>query len=685
MTKFKKKVDVLLIFPPGWSANAPYLSIPLLSEYLNLNGIYTKSIDLNIEIINYILTDRCISESARRIECILNNEIEIDKDKRQELLLALVLYRKYQGKFDKTIYKLKTENVLPKEHVEIYRLVDIAFRIYSAPFFPGRIHDGALVHTHKFIDHSQLVPEDYQIVRSISDLEMIFNNKKQDPYRPLVKQYVYSLNLQDYNLIGFSVCGFTQLISVASISYYIKKRSNVKIVVGGAIVPYLIEAIKCNTFLFKYIDYIVNGEGEIPLTEICKSINRPDEIKHIGGLIYCKNGIVYENPNKKFVEIDEIPTPNFDGFNLSKYLVPQKFMSLPIFASKGCYWNKCIFCGVNCNYSKFRLKNSDLVIKDMLVLNKRYGVTIFRFVDNCMHPNTIVDISNKLIETRKTFFWQCMARFESSFNKKIWETAQKSGLRIVSFGLESNSQFILDSMNKGVAVGDIPQILNDARNSNIFIHCFFIVGFPGEEKINTLELINFIYLNRYNIDSLTFTQFRLERKSLIFESINKYNLEVEKEYPNDYINPNIEYKDFCNIARRLMMIRYHVANLECSEFCFNDLSDVYILGLNAHSLRDELRKWQIIKVKALKEVYRNIRNGSIELDINFDINFDANRKDYPYIVFNNKLANYYLLCDNELNFDYSENRHNTHIENIKINTNLSQVKIYLDILTTKFV
>ena len=49
-------MKALLLFPPQWTPNSPYLALPLLSAQLKKHGYETEIRDLNIEFFNRILT-----------------------------------------------------------------------------------------------------------------------------------------------------------------------------------------------------------------------------------------------------------------------------------------------------------------------------------------------------------------------------------------------------------------------------------------------------------------------------------------------------------------------------------------------------------------------------------------------------------------------------------------------------
>lgn len=70
------------------------------------------------------------------------------------------------------------------------------------------------------------------------------------------------------------------------------------------------------------------------------------------------------------------------------------------------------------------------------------------------------------------------------------------------FGIESGSQKILNLMDKGTDTGTTRKILKICRNAGIWNHAFLFFGFPGEEKTDAEETINFLCNNREVINSV---------------------------------------------------------------------------------------------------------------------------------------------------------------------------------------
>ncbi|MCL2561473.1 MAG: radical SAM protein [Rikenellaceae bacterium] len=639
--------EILLIFPPGWSTSSPYLSVPLLTAFLSGSDIPCCGIDLNIRILDEILTDKQIDRSAKVIEELLSRK-DLGEEHRAELLLASDLYGIVKGAVDKTIERLRHGTISPREATRINRFIDTVYRIYSAPHYPGRIHEGALVYSTGSIHHNFLDYNSFEITPTLSDLERrVGESHNTNPFHTHLERFVADIDISETKLVGLSVCGYSQLTSSLCLARLLKERKpDLKIVMGGAIMPYLISALIENPFPFRYLDFIVSGSGERTLMQLYDYVCGKIEFGEVKGALYYdfERKAVAKNGEAADIDINSLFTPQFDPDELKLYLTPKEHLALPVLGSKGCYWGKCAFCGINCNYDgRFQRKRPALLVDDMERLTERYGINQFRLIDNCIHPNTLREISETIIARGNKFLWQCMVRFEEDFTPELWQQLYSSGLRVASFGLESPNQHLLDRMNKGVDAGRIHEILSQCRSAGIFTHCFFIVGFPGEENIHPNELIDFIRNNRYNINSLVITNFRLEGQSYVFGNQEEFGIEIARMYPRDYILPNYEHRDFCRAAERAAYVSDSIADLECSGICFSVLDDTFIIGNVFRDTRAELLSWQRHRIEGYRKLRKFIDSSDSmeQIDLSHIVPISYNQH---YALFHNtSFFNYYVF------------------------------------------
>ncbi|EGD47364.1 LOW QUALITY PROTEIN: AMP-dependent synthetase and ligase [Ruminiclostridium papyrosolvens DSM 2782] len=180
-------------------------------------------------------------------------------------------------------------------------------------------------------------------------------------------------------IVGVSIKWFPHISRGLEICKIIKEIScNIEVVVGGnTSTIYNKEFIEND-----YVDYVVCGDGEVPLLKICKGEDS------IPNCIYKKNGKIIKN-SITYVQNDknsnDIYLSHLEDILISKdllYSVPYYY----IYTGKGCLMN-CCYCG-GCleaqknqfNRQKPFLRNISEVRKDLIEV-KKYAST-FLFIDS---------------------------------------------------------------------------------------------------------------------------------------------------------------------------------------------------------------------------------------------------------------------------------------------------------------
>ena len=143
---------------------------------------------------------------------------------------------------------------------------------------------------------------------------------------------------------------------------------------------------------FGWIDAVCTGEGETTIVELARAAAGEVSLAHVPGLTYREpaGGTVRLSVPAPMVDLAEAPTPDYDDFYLdiadlsANELVDIATRRLPVENSRGCWWGEvrhCVFCGINDEDLKYRIKPVAVALRTMDDLAARYGVRAFRFSD----------------------------------------------------------------------------------------------------------------------------------------------------------------------------------------------------------------------------------------------------------------------------------------------------------------
>jgi len=85
-----------------------------------------------------------------------------------------------------------------------------------------------------------------------------------------------------------------------------------------------------------HVDFIISGEGEYSLPELIECLTEKKDYSSIYGLGYKKDGEIHHRTAKTINNLDKLPFPDFDLFDLKKYRNKTSQIKWPIMTSRGC-------------------------------------------------------------------------------------------------------------------------------------------------------------------------------------------------------------------------------------------------------------------------------------------------------------------------------------------------------------
>ena len=465
---------VKLIFPPHFSVYQPYLSLPALAAFLKERGISVSQEDLNLSIFYSLMRPRYLTRLQRELETTKQDyekRRNLAEERRQHyeaVLKALLVAPLIIPRIDEAISFFRNNDNFPNfGKYRLYeRIIEKALEIVSAAYYPTYISL-----TNFIMDYS---PESSkQIFRAIE-------SKLTNPYIPFLEEYVSTkLSVNAPDLVGISLTSMSQVIPGFTLARIIKQHlPEVKIVVGGVIVNHLASKIKAVPKLFNLFDYLIRGEGETPLYKLCLSITGEIPLNLVPNLVYYERNLIQETNYVFIEEVNTLPTPDYEGFVLEKYLSPMPVLSIE--PARGCYWRKCTFCNqYDIHGDTFRPRSPQRVVSDIKTLQTKYGATLFNISNEGVPGKHLVAIANEIISSDLQIQWYAGAQLKG-LSRKACMLLKKAGCQKLMFGLESGAHRVLKLMNKAIILNKVPQILRNCTEANIDVHLYLMLGFPTE-------------------------------------------------------------------------------------------------------------------------------------------------------------------------------------------------------------
>jgi len=270
----------------------------------------------------------------------------------------------------------------------------------------------------------------------------------------------------------------------------------VPIIVGGAHPTY-----RPNDFFASSdIDIVVRGEGELVLSELASYYEKKLlNIRDIKGISFKRKNKTIHNSNRELIRnLDILPIPAIDLLSLEKYRVsPDNYlggMVGVVSTSRGCPFD-CIFCACKEAFNRtYRGRNMDTVFEEINYYTKNYNISQLFVMDDCfgLKEDRVIEFCDRFIAEgyHRKIKWWCQLRVDC-VNRKVLEKMHQAGCRIISFGIESGVQRILDGIAKRVTLKQIKNAVRMAKKVGLEPRGSFIIGLPTEKLSDSLRTIFF--------------------------------------------------------------------------------------------------------------------------------------------------------------------------------------------------
>ena len=283
---------------------------------------------------------------------------------------------------------------------------------------------------------------------------------------------------EKFDVIGITVYSPVYFEVIAIFNKVRQIYPEAKIVLGGPYVTTMEEDILKET----PADFAVYGEGEITFSEVISHIKGDKKIEEIDGVIYFNENheIVKNSPRKKIENLDLIPFPAYDIFDMDRYPLHR------VATSRGCPFS-CVWCNSSSVWNfTYRHRSVENVIEELKLLITNYGKKIFVFTDNSFNVSLdwTNDFCDKLMQEHIDILWSVSFRADI-INQQTANKMKNAGCYNVSIGIESANNEMLKKINKATTIEKISAGIKILKNAGIEVMSQYVMGSPGE----TLETI----------------------------------------------------------------------------------------------------------------------------------------------------------------------------------------------------
>ena len=327
--------------------------------------------------------------------------------------------------------------------------------------------------------------------------EMVFNN-----FEGEIDEFIEDLMETGIRIIGFSV-NLISIYAANRMAGKIKHRDPERLIVfggQGTFSEHPRDQIKP-----AFADVYVIGEGEQVLRDIVDAYYNHREIVNGPGVLLANDlGVKAGMASEEVRNLDELPFPTFNGFDLNGYNIDSTYKPLPMLFSRGCV-RRCAYCMDCVMWPRYRFRSPRHIMNEIeyhIVYNKTKA---FEIIDLACNGNLkqLSGICDLIIDSGAQFSWVSYALVRGDMDRNILSKMKRAGCHTLIYGVESGSDHVLKKMGKGYASDQAQEVIKLTYEAGICVNINIIVGFPGETDDDFNETLKFIVKNKKYINEVT--------------------------------------------------------------------------------------------------------------------------------------------------------------------------------------
>ena len=265
-------------------------------------------------------------------------------------------------------------------------------------------------------------------------------------------------------------------------------------------------------FLQNGVDFILRGEAEQTLAQLCSALLHAKPVGNIAGLVrldaegqpsYSSHRLS-KNPDWAF-----LPTPPRDLIDFAPYrkawVEAHGYFSVNMAASRGCPY-RCNWCAKPISENKFHLRSAAAVAEEMLRLKVDVKADHIWFSDDifALNHHWIQEFAAEVDARHAAVPFKIQSRADLMSEETV-AALKLAGCTEVWMGVESGSQKILDAMDKGLRLSSVIEARRRLQQAGIRSCYFLQFGYVGETWEDLRQTIAFVRKTRPDDIGISFS------------------------------------------------------------------------------------------------------------------------------------------------------------------------------------
>lgn len=288
------------------------------------------------------------------------------------------------------------------------------------------------------------------------------------------------------------------------------------------------------------LDMVLRGEPETTFQDIISERDRAS----IPGLTWRDSGAVRRNPDRPYNErLDTLPFPARHLIDNRRYERPDTGMPQAVIqVSRGCPYH-CFYClATPLSGKRVRLRSPENILAEVRECVETYGIRDFLFWSDVFNADRewVLSLCDGIRRSGMNIRWAANSRADG-VDRETAAAMRDSGCNLVSIGVESGSQEMLDRIGKNLRLDDIRKAFSILKETGIPTIAYYQLGLPWETVQSIEDTVRFSleldsdYANYYVSTPFPGTRFyEYAREHGLFETGNDPTL-----FGNAYVGPSV--------------------------------------------------------------------------------------------------------------------------------------------------
>ena len=255
-------------------------------------------------------------------------------------------------------------------------------------------------------------------------------------------------------------------------------------------------------------DYVVWGEGEYPLLDLCNHLEKNSvKLEDIPRLVYRDGEEVIANKPMKsgYLDFTDYIFPDISDYfeTLTANKISKESVQILIHSVCGCRWNKCSFCSYSTD-KVFRERTAENIFQEIKTCSEKYGINNFYMADNEMVGKDVARFE-RLLDLLIDFNQDTSRDFRiygemipsSGITPATFSKMSKAGFKFLFIGYEAVTDSLLKKMKKENSFSENIYFVKQALKHSIKPQANIIQEIPNETDDDILESTNNLHFLRF--------------------------------------------------------------------------------------------------------------------------------------------------------------------------------------------